>query len=117
MRLKEITAAHRRLLGELAGKISNRLEASFADPAEAESPNIGVRLNERGKRGALEVPETLLLAAASDAAVRHALGLRIKSARDRMLFKPPPERPRADIAPAGEPFFQPRGGGARRGRR
>jgi hypothetical protein len=118
VRLKDVTPAQRKLLGELSGRISNRLEASFADPAGAESGNIGVTLHERGKSGMLEIPEALLLEAESDAVARDSVRVRIKVARDRMLFRPPPPRPRADIAPAGEPFFHrggPRAGG--RGRR
>jgi hypothetical protein len=113
--LRDVTASQRRLLGELTGRISRRLEADFAQPSGADSPNIGVTLQERGKRGSLEVPETVLVEAETDLAVRDSLRVRIKSARDRMLFQPPPARLRTDIAPAGEPFFH-RGGGGR-GRR
>lgn len=119
MHLRDVTASQRRLLGELTGRISNRLEANFAQPSGPDSLNIGVMLQERGKRGALEVPETVLLEAETDLVARDSLRLRIKSARDRMLFVPPPARLRTDIAPAGEPFFN-RGGfnrGGGRGRR
>ena len=116
MNLRDVTASQRRLLGELTGRISNRLEAHFAEPSGADSLNIGVTLQERGKRGSLEVPETVLLEAETDLMARDSLRVRIKSARDRMLFQPPPARLRTDIAPAGEPFFY-RGGGGGRGRR
>jgi hypothetical protein len=78
-------------------------------------------LHERGKHGALEVPQAILLEAETDLVARDTLRLRIKAARDRMLFQPPPARPRADIAPLGEPFFNRggpgRGGPGGRGRR
>jgi hypothetical protein len=122
MNLRDVTASQRRLLGELTGRISNRLEANFAQPSGTDSLNIGVMLQERGKKGALEVPETVLLEAETDLVARDSLRLRIKSARDRMLFIPPPARLRTDIAPAGEPFFNRGGfgrggGGGGRGRR
>ena len=121
MNLRDVTASQRRLLGQVTGRISNRLEANFAQPSGTDSLNIGVMLQERGKKGALEVPETVLLEAETDLVARDSLRLRIKSARDRMLFIPPPARLRTDIAPAGEPFFNrggpPRFGGGGRGRR
>ena len=121
MHLRDVTPAQRRLLGELTGRISNRLEANFAEPAGTDSLNIGVMLHERGKRGTLEVPQSILLEAETDLVARDTLRLRIKSARDRMLFQPPPARLRVDIAPLGEPFFNRggpgRGGPGGRGRR
>ena len=123
MRLGAVTAAQRRMLGELAGRISNRLEAEFVDPsAAAAAGSVGVLLNERGKRVAIEIPEALLLQAETDAAVRDTMRLRIKAARDRMLFRPPPHHPTVQVAPAGESWVRGGrgswgGGGGGRGRR
>ena len=97
------------MLAELTGRISNRLAAEFEILVRPESPNVGVTLAERGKRGRLEVPYTLLQEAESDLMARDALRVRIKAARDRMLFRPPPARPRADIAPLGDPAVWHRG--------
>src|SRR5437016_3798676 len=77
--LRDVTASQRRLLGELTGRISNRLEAHFAEPSGADSLNIGVMLQERGRRGSLEVPETVLLEAETDLVARDSLRVRIKS--------------------------------------
>ena len=119
MRLTAITALRRRLLTALTGRISTRLVAEFETLSRPESPNVGVTLAERGKSGRLEIPYALLQAAESDLIARDALRVRIKAARDRMLFRPPPARPRADIAPLGDPVWHResfgRGGG--RGRR
>ena len=40
---------------------------------------------------------------------RDALRVRIKAVRDRMLFRPPPARPRAAIAPLADPAVWHRG--------
>jgi hypothetical protein len=120
VRLDAITASQRRILPELTGRISNRLAAEFEKAARPESPNVGVTLQERGKSGRLEIPYALLQEAEADLAARDALRVRIKSARDRMLFRPPPSRPRADIAPLADPVVWNRGGfgsGGGRGRR
>jgi hypothetical protein len=58
--LTAITAAQRRLLTALTGRISTRLAAEFETLSRPESPNVGVTLAERGKRGRLEIPYTLL---------------------------------------------------------
>src|SRR5262249_35141072 len=71
-----------------------------------EGPNVGVTLAERGKSGRLEIPYALLQEAESDLMARDALRVRIKAARDRMLFRPPPAQPPTDSAPLGN-----RGGG------
>ena len=120
MHLNTITASQRRVLAELTGRISNRLAAEFEKRACSESANVGVTLHERGKSGRLEIPCALLQDAEADLAARDALRVRIKSARDRMLFRPPPARPRTDIAPLGDPVVWNRGGfgrGGGRGRR
>ena len=90
MRLTAITALRRRLLTALTGRISTRLTAEFETRSRPESPNVGVTLAERGKRGRLEIPYALLQEAESDLIARDALRVRIKAARDRMLFRPPP---------------------------
>src|SRR5438034_564816 len=54
----------------------------------------------------------------NEAEAREAVRQRIKSTRDRMLFRPPPTRLPKNIAAAGEPaFFRGRGPGPGRGRR
>ena len=90
MRFDAITVAQQRLLIELTGRISTRLATEFEKRTGPEGPNVGVTLAERGKRGRLEVPYTLLQEAESDLIARDALRVRIKAARDRMLFRPPP---------------------------
>jgi hypothetical protein len=90
VRLAAITAAQRRLLTALTGRISTRLAAEFEMLSRPESPNVGVILAERGKRGRLEIPYALLHEAESDLIARDALRVRIKAARDRMLSRPPP---------------------------
>ena len=120
VRLDTITATQRRMVAELTRRISNRLATEFERSVHPESPNVVVTLQERGKRGRLEIPYTLLQEAEVDLPARDALRVRIKSARDRMLFRPPPSRPRADIAPLADPAMWNRGGfgrGGGRGRR
>src|SRR5262249_62168615 len=103
MRVDPITPAQRRLLTALTGRISTRLATEFEQRSGPESPNVSVTLAERGKSGRLEIPYALLQEAESDLMARDVLRVRIKAARDRMLFRPPPARPRADIAPLGDP--------------
>jgi hypothetical protein len=58
--------------------------------------------------------------AESDRTARDALRVRIKAARDRILFRPPPARPHAVIAPLSDLAMWNRGNfgqGAGRGRR
>lgn len=117
MRLDAITASQRRILAELTARISNRLEAEFEKFTRPESPNVGVTLKERGKSGRVEIPYALLQEAESDLTARDGLRVRIKAARDRMLFRPPPSRPRADIEPLGDPAIWNRGSFARGGGR
>ena len=90
VRLHDVAASHRRLLKELSGQISNRLEAVFTELSDADGPNIGVALHERGQRIVMELPAALLLRADEDATVREAIRVRIKGRRDRMMFRPPP---------------------------
>ena len=106
MRFDAITAAQQRLLIELTGRISTRLATEFEKRTGPEGPNVGVTLAERGKRSRLEIPYALLQ---EDLMARDALRVRIKAARDRMLFRPPPARPRTDIAPLGDPAVWNRG--------
>jgi hypothetical protein len=118
--LDTITASQRRLLAEVTGRISTRLAAELEQRTRPENPNVGVTLEERGKNGRLEIPYALLQEAEASLTARDALRVRIKSARDRMLFRPPPSRPRADIAPLADPAMWNRGGfgrGGGRGRR
>ena len=120
MHLNAITAAQRRLLTALTGGISTRLAAEFETLSRPESPNVGVTLAERGTRGRLEIPYALLAEAESDLMARDALRVRIKAARDRMLFRSLPAPPRTDVAPLGDPAKWHRGSfgpGGGRGRR
>ena len=121
VRLKEIAAAQQRLLSELSGRISNRLESEFRDLPGADGPNIGVALRERGRSVVMEIPGGLFLEAGGDQAVREAIRVRIKARRDRMLFRPPPGPLPKHVASAPDPasarFGFGFGGGRGRGRR
>jgi hypothetical protein len=117
VRLDTITAAQRRMLAALTGRISNRLVAEFEKLSRPDSPNVGVTLKERGKSGRLEIPYALLQEAELDLAARDGLRVRIKAARDRMLFRPPPSRPQMHIEPLGDPAIWNRGSFARGGGR
>lgn len=118
MRLREIVDDQRRLLQELTARISSRLETTFTDVAVAE-PNIGIVLHERGHRAVMELPGELLLQAPDDAAIRESIRVRIKAARDRMLFRPPPVSPsrRLEHAPDLQPYRTGYGRPSGRGRR
>ena len=119
MRRDAITAAQRRPLAALPGRISPRLAAELEKRIRPESLNVGVTLQERGTHGRLEIPCALLQEAELDRTARDALRVRIKATRDRMPFRPPPARPRADIAPLSDPAMWNRGnfGPGGRGRR
>jgi hypothetical protein len=120
VRLRDITTAQRALLAAVSQRISMRLEASFTDPAEIDGPNAAIHLRERGKRLVMEIPETLLIEATSDAAARESFRVRVKARRDRMMFREPPARLPKKIEPAQEPGFFRSGGPGRpspRGRR
>ena len=56
MRLKDITAAHQRLLRALSNRISNGLEAEFTELPDADGPNVGVVLREHRRRVVMEIP-------------------------------------------------------------
>jgi hypothetical protein len=119
VRLDPITPAQRRPLTALTGRISTRLATEFEKRSGPEGPNVGVTLAERGKSSRIELPYALLQEAESDLMARDALRVRIKAARDRMLFARP-SRGRADIAPLGDPAVWHRGSfgpGGGRGRR
>ena len=120
MQLNAITPSHRRLLRELANRISNRLEAEFSEPPGGEGASVGIVLHEDGRRVAIEIPATLLERATGDVTAREEMRVRIKGRRDRMLFREPP-RPlpkRIAVAPTpGSLQFGFRGGSGFRGRR
>jgi hypothetical protein len=123
MRLREITPAHQRTLRELSARISKGLEAEFSE-LPVEGPNVGVRLQERGKKATMEIPGLLLQQAEDDAAARETIRVRIKATRDRMLFRPPPMPLPKKITAAPDPSstrfgmgFGGGGGGNRRGGR
>jgi hypothetical protein len=101
------------LLDAVRLQISRRLEAHFTDPTELDGPNTAIQLRERGRNIIVEIPETLLIEATTDATAREAFRVRIKARRDRMMFRQEPARLPKKIAPAHEPFFQ-RGGPGRR---
>jgi hypothetical protein len=104
VRLDAITAAQHCLLAELTDAFRPGARPSARSGSAPESLNVGVTLQERAKHGRLEIPYALLQEAESDRTARDALRGRIKAARDRMLFRPPPPaRPRADIAPLSDP--------------
>jgi hypothetical protein len=120
VRLRDIGDPQRRLLREVAGRISQRLDAEFVEPPGAESANIGVTLRERGQSVLMEIPEALLARAQEEPTAREAFRVRIKATRDRMLFRPPPPPLPKNIAAAGDPAVLrggPRGFGGGRGRR
>jgi hypothetical protein len=94
VRLDAITAAQRRLLAELTGRISSRLAAECEKPLRPESLNVGVTLQERGKAWPPGDPVFAAPGAESDRTARDALPVRIKAARDRMLLRLRPARPR-----------------------
>ena len=123
MRLREITPAHQRTLRELSARISKGLEAEFSE-LPIEGPNVGVRLQERGRKATMEIPGLLLQQAEDDASARETIRVRIKATRDRMLFKPPPMPLPKKITAAPDPSstrfgmgFGGGGGGNRRGGR
>ena len=123
MRLREITPAHQRTLREVSARISKGLETEFSE-LPVEGPNVGVRLQERGKKATMEIPGLLLQQAEDDATARETIRVRIKATRDRMLFKPPPMPLPKKIAAAPDPSstrfgmgFGGGGGNRRGGRR
>ena len=110
MRLRDITTSQRTLLASVSQQISRRLEANFTDPVELDGPNAAINLRERGKQLVMEIPETLLIEATSEATARETFRVRVKARRDRMLFRQPPAALPKRIEPAHEPGFFHRGG-------
>jgi hypothetical protein len=121
VRLKDIGERQHQLLRQLAARISNKLEAEFTEPPAADSPNIGISLLERGQRGTLEISQALLARAQAEPTAFENIRVRMKTTRDRMLFRPPPRPLPKNITPAADPGFGRtgfgRGGGPGRGRR
>ena len=119
MRLKEITAAHQRLLRDLTTRISNGLESEFSELPVPDGPNVGITLRERRRHVVMEVPAALLAQAADDLSAREMLRVRIKARRDRMLYQAPPrplpKKIASTVMPGGFGFG--RDGGGPRGRR
>jgi len=117
---REVASAHRQLVEELIGQISNRLECGFTEQRDADGASVGLELRERGRTVVMEIPTVLLASAVSDAMARETLRVRIKARRDRMLFRPPPVPLPKHITsvadPAGPRFGFGRGGPGR-GRR
>ena len=75
MRTKQLTPGQRRLVAEIASRISSRLEVDFTDAAEVDGPNIGIQLRERGHTIGIELPMTALEFGADDPVARDALRL------------------------------------------
>jgi hypothetical protein len=105
VRLKDVGERHHQLLRQLAARISNHLEAEFTEPSAPDGPNIGIALQERGQQSALEVPQALLARAHAEPTALETLRVRIKAARDRMLFRPPPRPLPKHVTPAADPGF------------
>jgi hypothetical protein len=116
---RQVTAAQQRLLAVLSGRISTRLELVVDESGEADAPNVGITLRERGHSVSMEIPYALLDQAEADPTSREALRIRLKGRRDRMMFRPPPTPLPKNIVQSRESFM-PRnfgGGGGPRGRR
>jgi hypothetical protein len=116
VRLKDVTQAQRRLLGELASRISDRLEAHFVELPNADDGRIGIALHEGTHKVVMDISTDMLLQATGDAAGREVLRTRMKARRDRMMFKAPPAALPKHIAPMFSPA-PPRGNSFRGGRR
>ena len=116
MRLSEIAPSQRRLLAELASRISDRLEAHFVELPGGDGEHIGVALHEGHRRVVIELPLAILIQATEDPSGREVLRTRIKARRDRMMFRPPPRALPKEIAPMFSPS-PPRAGFGRGGRR
>jgi hypothetical protein len=119
VRLKDLGESHRGLLRDLTSRISNGLEAEFSELPDADGPSVGILLRERRREVLVEIPAALLIEAVSDLTAREAIRVRIKTRRDRMLFKAPPSPlPKHIVSTPGlMPFGFGRGGGPPRGRR
>jgi hypothetical protein len=113
----EILPAQRKLLGEVARRISDRLEATFVPlPGGGDETRVGIELEEGHRKVVIELPLTLLLQAATDPIGREVLRTRIKARRDRMMFLVPPAALPKKIPPLVT-VAPPRAGGYRGGRR
>ena len=116
MRLKEIDVPHQRVLRELTRKVSQQLTSEFTNLPGEDGPNIGVQLREDGRTVVIQIPATLLQQATDDMTSREAVRQRIKSRRDRMLFRADPialeQHPPARSRPSSDSW-----GGGGRGRR
>jgi hypothetical protein len=115
VRLNEISSSQRRLLGELANRISGRLEAHFVELPAAEDDRIGVALHEGDRKVVIELPLAVLTEAMESLNGREILRARMKARRDRMMFRTPPRALPKDIPPLFHPG--PPRGGFRGGRR
>jgi len=104
----------------LAHRISNRLDAEFTEVPGGDGQRLCIALRERGKASAVELSMVQLRSAVGDLGAREALRVRLKAARDRMLFRPPPVRlPRhveAALDPASSRFRSGGGSNFRSGR-
>ena len=116
MRLSEIPSTQRKLLGELANRISDRLEAFFVTLPGTDDTRIGVELQEGGRKVVIELPLALLLHAVEDLSGRELLRTKMKARRDRMMFRVPPASLPKKILPLVS-LGPPRGGSFRGGRR
>jgi hypothetical protein len=103
MRLSEIPTAQRRMLGELARGISDRLEADFVAAPSADETCIGIALREGDRNVVIELPLAILAQATADPSGREVLRTRIKGRRDRMMFKVAPRALPKNIAPLFSP--------------
>lgn len=116
MRLKEIDVPHQRVLRELTRRVSRQLTAEFTNLPGEDGPNIGVKLREDGRTVIIQLPSTSLQHASDDATSREVIRQRIKTGRDRMLFRADPialeQHPPARSRPSSESW-----GGGGRGRR
>lgn len=115
MRQRELGEAEHRLLSQLAGRISNRLEATFIADRPGDGTIVAVELSERGKSASMEFPAALLARAQEEPSAREELRVRLKSTRDRMMFRAPPRPLPKNIASAADPAFMNRGGFGRQG--
>ncbi len=115
VRLNDISPSQRRLLSEIASRISDRLEAHFVQLPASNDAHIGVALHEADREVVIEIPVAILLQATEDPNGREILRTRIKARRDRMMFRTPPRALPKNIAPLFSPG--PPRGGFRGGRR
>ncbi len=88
--MRSVSTNQRQLLHELTRTISRRLSSEFSELPGAGTENVGITLRERGRRAVVELPGDLLTQATGDTTARETLRIRLKAARDRMLFRSPP---------------------------